>query len=118
MNRKDLEIRTKEFAISVIRFVGKLPKSKLTEVLGYQLLRSGTSIGANYREAGRAESQADFIHKLSIVEKEASETQYWLELFKDTNTSNPKEVDTLLDEASQLLAIFTSAGRTAKRRKK
>lgn len=118
MNRKELEIRTKEFAICVVRFVSELPKSKVTDVIGYQLLRSGTSIGANYREAGRAESQADFIHKLSIVEKEASETQYWLELLKETRIGEPKEVDVLLDEASQLLAIFTSAGKTAKRQKK
>ena len=65
----------------------------------------------------RAESSADFIHKLAIVEKECSETQYWLELFKETNIGNPEEVDQLLNEATQLLAIFTKSGKTAKRKK-
>jgi four helix bundle protein len=80
MNKIELERRTKEFSLILIRFLESLPKNYLGETLGRQLLKSGTSIGANYREANRAESKADFIHKLAIVEKEASETLYWLEL--------------------------------------
>ncbi len=76
MEKAELEQRTKRFALRVIGFVAELPKSKVNDVLGYQLLKSGTSIGANYREANRAESRNDFIHKIGVVEKEAAETQY------------------------------------------
>jgi len=76
MNREELEKWTKEFALEIIRFVSALPKNKVTNVLGYQLLKSGTSVGANYREANRAESRNDFVHKIAIVEKETDETQY------------------------------------------
>ena len=84
MDKRELELRTKTFAIRVIKFVSNLPKSRVTNVLGFQLLKAGTSIGANYREANRAESKNDFIHKIGIVSKEATETMYWLELFKET----------------------------------
>jgi len=80
LNKAELEQRTKGFSLNLIRFLQSLPKNYLGEAMGKQLLKSGTSIGANYREANRAESKADFIHKLAIVEKEASETLYWLEL--------------------------------------
>jgi four helix bundle protein len=76
--KKDLERRTKRFALSVIQIVGKMPRTKVSDVIGYQLLKSGTSIGANYREAARAQSRDDFIHKIGICEKETSETEYWL----------------------------------------
>ena len=82
--------------------------------MGYQLLKSGTSIGANYREANRAESHDDFIHKLGIVEKEASETQYWLELFNEAQIGREEERRWLLQEATELLAIFTASGKSAK----
>ncbi len=117
MKREDLEKRTKDFALMVVRFVANLPKSKVSDVLGYQLLKAATSIGANYREAGRAESRADFLHKMAIVEKEASETQYWLELLRDVPLGEPTEVAVLYDEATQLLAIFTASNKTAKARR-
>ena len=109
-----LEIRTKAFALRVIKFVAQLPKNRVTEVLGRQLLKSGTSIGANYREARKAESTDDFIHKIGIVEKEANETKYWLELFRDGDIGEDQEVTALLQEASELVAMFTSSGKTAK----
>ena len=98
-------------------------------MLGYQLVKAGTSIGSNYREANRAESKRDFIHKISIVTKEAAETQYWLELFEEANSEfqnssskfqiiNPKdsaELTWLLNESGELLAIFTAIGRSSKR---
>ena len=107
MNKAELERRTKEFSLRLIRFLQSLPKNYLGEALGRQLLKSGTSIGANYREANRAESKADFIHKLAIVEKEASETLYWLELLLEAGIGANQE-------AKELLAIFTAVGRTSK----
>jgi len=81
------------------------------------LLKSGTSIGANYREANRAESKADFIHKLAIAEKAASETVYWLELMLEVGIGGKQEALRLMQEARELLAIFTAAGRTSKGRR-
>jgi four helix bundle protein len=117
MDKDDLERRTKAFALRVVRFVAGLPKGKVFDVLGYQLLKSGTSIGANYREANRAESRNDFIHKIGVTEKEAAETQYWVELFEMSNMGDPEERRWLLKEASELLAIFTRIGRTSKSRR-
>jgi len=116
MDKYELENRTKTFALRIVHFVSDLPKGKVADVLGYQLLKSGTSIGANYREANRAESRKEFIHKRTIVEKEAAETQYWLELLREIPIGNPAELNWLLQECSELLAIFTASGRTAKSR--
>ena len=118
MDKKDLEERTKKFALEVIKFVAELPRNKITNVLGYQLLKCGTSIGANYREANRAQSRKDFIHKIAVVEKESSETQYWLELCDALKIGDLKTRSWLLSESGELLAIFTSIGKTAKRRQK
>jgi len=90
--------------------VVSLPKNKVADVLGYQLLKAGTSIGANYREANRAVSRSDFINKIGIVEKESAETEYWLELLDEAEIGDPDERRWLLQEVSELLAIFT--GRT------
>ena len=114
MNKAELEQRTKEFSLQLIRFLESLPKNYLGEIMGKQLLKSGTSIGANYREANRAESKADFVHKLAIAEKEASETVYWLELMTEAGIGSRQEVARLLRETKELLAIFTAAGRTSK----
>jgi four helix bundle protein len=118
MDKNELEKRTKRFALEIIKFVADLPKSKITDVLGYQLLKAGTSIGANYREANRAQSRQDFIHKIAIVEKESSETQYWLELFDASNIGDPASLSWLLSVSGELLAIFTSIGKTTKSRRK
>ncbi len=117
MDKNELEARTKEFALRVVRFVGELPKNRVADVLGHQLLRSGTSIGANYREANRAESRGDFVHKIGIAEKEASETRYWLELCEEVGLGDVEERRWLLREAGELLAIFTASGKTAKSRR-
>jgi four helix bundle protein len=116
MDKVELERRTKAFALRVIQFVAAWPKNKVADVLGYQLLKSGTSIGANYREANRAESRPDFLHKIGLVEKEAAETQYWLELCAEANIGHPEELCWLRQESSELLAIFTSIGKTTKSR--
>ena len=113
--KTELEGRTLEFALRVIAFVGTFPTTSAGLVIGRQLLKSGTSIGANYREAGRGESKSDFIHKVGIAEKEASETEYWLQICQRTGLGG-KEVERLLDESQQLLAILTTIGRNAKKR--
>ena len=115
MNKVELEQRTKRFALKIIELVRSLPKNRVTDVLGYQLLKAGTSIGANYREANRAESRNDFIHKIGIVEKEASETCYWLELFEESRIGDPAMLAWLMKEAGELLAIFTATGKKCKR---
>jgi four helix bundle protein len=117
MDRVELEKRTKQFALSIIGYVATLPKSNISKVLGNQLLKSGTSVGANYREANRAQSKKDFMHKISIVEKEASESHYWLELFHETETGNAQKRTRLLKESKELTAIFTAIGRTCKTQK-
>jgi four helix bundle protein len=117
MNKIELEMRTKEFSLRLIRFLESLPKNHLGETLGRQLLKSGTSIGANYREANRAESKADFIHKVNLPEKEAAETVYWLEICMEAGIGAKQEAIRLMQEAKELLAIFTAAGRTSKGRK-
>lgn len=114
MNKKELEQRTKRFALRIIAFVTRLPGGKIADVLGFQLLKAGTSVGGNYREANRAESRKDFIHKIAIVEKEAAESEYWLELFNASNIGDLTERQWLLREAGELLAIFTATGRSTK----
>jgi len=114
MDKEELERRTKAFAMRAIRFVASLARNKMADIMGYQLGKSGTSIGANYREANRAESRSDFVHKIGIVEKEAAETQYWLELFDEAKIGDPDERRWLLKESSELLAIFTSIGKHTK----
>ena len=116
MDKAELEWRTKAFALRVIRFVSAWPKNKVADVLSYQLLRSATSMGANYREANRAESRNDFIHKIALVEKEAAETHYWLELSHEADLGPPADQRWLLQEADELLAIFTRIGKTSKAR--
>jgi four helix bundle protein len=117
MDKHELERRTKKFAVNVILFVEELPKKKTSEVLGYQLLKSGTSVGANYREANRAQSRADFVHKIGIVEKEIAETQYWLEVMEEVSLGDAKTRATLLKEASELLSIFIAIGKSTRRSK-
>ena len=112
--KQELEKRTKLFALNIINFVTNLPLNRICDVIGRQLIKSGTSVGANYREASRAESHSDFIHKIAICEKEAAETQYWLELFLESRFVPIDESKKLRQEASELLAIFVSSGRTAK----
>lgn len=111
-----MEKRTKAFALNVIKLVNSLPKSKVSDVLGYQVLKSGTSVGANYCEASRGESRADFVHKIGIVQKEASETIYWLELILESEIANDQVVKPIISEAKELLAIFTASHKTAERR--
>jgi len=84
--------------------------------MGYQLMKAGASIGANYREANRAVSRADFLNKIGIATKEAAETQYWIELFEEAGIGDAKQRAWLLQESGELLAIFSSIGKTTKSR--
>lgn len=115
MNRFELEKRTKLFALRVIEFVATLPNTKAGEVIEYQLVKAGTSVGSNYREANRAESLNDFIHKIGIVEKECSESVYWLDLSEEACFGDAKKRRWLRQESRELLAIFTSTSKTSKR---
>lgn len=105
---KDLKVRTKNFARRVIRMYTKLPKETVAQVLGKQVLRSGTSVGANYREADQARSKLEFISKMGDCLKELGETEYWLELLVDEGVVRELKMSDLLDETRQLIAIFTT----------
>ena len=111
---KKLEARTKKFAISIIRSSGFLPNTVEGKVIRNQITKSGTSIGANYREANRARSKADFMNKIKICESEASETTYWIELIMDLEWIDAKKTRLILSEANEILAIFTSVGKKLK----
>jgi len=106
-----LERRTRDFAVGVIRLSTTLPDTLEARVVRNQITKSGTSIGANYREANRARSKADFRSRIKICESEASETQYWLEILLEAGWLSHKDVKTLYDECKELLAIFTSIGK-------
>ena len=110
---KDLEQRTKRFGLAVIKFCALLPRNREGDVLARQLLRSATSIGANYRAACRSRSRAEFAAKLGIVAEEADETIYWLELIRDGNVLPESKIADLLQEADELTAIFTAGRRTS-----
>ena len=114
-DEKDLRVRTKAFARRIIRLYCALPKSDtVAQVLGKQALRAGTSIGANYREAYRARSKAEFISKVGDSLKEADETSYWLELIQDENIVSARRLAPLLQETNELLAILTTISKRSK----
>jgi four helix bundle protein len=113
--KTELEDRTKRFSLNLISILKTLPQGYLGEVIGRQLLKSGTSIGANYRETNRAYSKADFVHKVNLAEKEAAETVYWLEICMEAGLGTSAEIERLAQEAKELLAILTTLGRNTKR---
>ena len=108
---KKLETRTKGFSVIIIRLSTKLPNTPEGRVIRNQITKAGTSIGANYREANRARSKADFRSKIKICESEASETQYWLEVIAEVGWLGWEEIKAQYKEVSELLAIFTSIGK-------
>jgi four helix bundle protein len=110
----DLQERTRQFALAVLRLVETFPRGRAATVIGYQLLRSATSVGANYRAARRARSRRDFVAKMGIVEEEADESVYWLELSVDARLGDAAAVESLRREAGELLAITVSSIRTAR----
>lgn len=115
MTRAEMLARTRRFALRAVKFVTCLPAKPEMRTIGMQLLRSATSVGANYRAACRARSRAEFISKMSIVEEEADESQYWLELLADLAVPAAAELRELSAEASQIVAIAVASKKTARR---
>ena len=116
MNEAELKTRTKAFALRVLKLVDSLPDTRSGRVLAGQLGRSGTSVGANYRSACRSRSTAEMISKLSVVEEEADESAFWLELIADHGLLRPEKVTSLHQESNELTAIMVASRRTLTKR--
>jgi four helix bundle protein len=110
----DLKVRTKQFAIRVIRLVNSLPNSRAADVIGKQLIRCATSVGANYRAACRGRSTAEFCAKLGIVEEEADESAYWIEILSETDIVKKELLEELHAEANEIVAMIVASIRTAR----
>jgi four helix bundle protein len=108
---KELEARTRKFAASIIKLSGKLPNTIEGKVVRNQMTKSGTSVGANYREANRSRSRADFKSRIKICESEASETQYWMEIIVEAGWLTWPQIKDEFEECTELLAIFTAIGK-------
>ena len=118
VNQEELKQRTRQFALRIIRLVESLPQGRTAEVIARQLLRSGTSVGANYRAACRAKSTRDFISKMGIVEEEADETLYWMEVLSEADIVESEKLALLMKEADELLSIVVASIKTARKRSK
>lgn len=116
MDREQLRNRLKQFALRILNLVSRLPQNRVGDVLGRQILRSGTSIGANYCEAVHASSKRHFISIVEIASREAAETHYWLELLAESKTVKPTLLLPLIEECNELTAILMATARSAKRR--
>jgi four helix bundle protein len=116
MTPDELKHRTRTFAIEVIRLAKSLPSDSVTAHIARQLVKSGTSVGANYRSSCRAKSEADFVSKMSTVEEEADEAGYWLELLVETEAISPKAIAAVMSEAEQLVRIAVASIKTARGR--
>ena len=117
MDSGELKQRTKTYALRVIKVIEALPNSRTADVLGKQLLRCATSVGANYRAACRARSNADFIAKMGIVEEEADESLYWMELLIEGQLISQERLADLMQEGNEIVAIVVASIRTARPRK-
>ena len=113
-DKKDLRERTKEFALRIIRTFADLPKTAEAQVIGKQFLRSGTSVGANYREAYRGRSKAEFVAKCGDSLRELEETAYWLELLVDGKMVSPEKLSAVRQECDELIAIFVTIMKRSK----
>ncbi len=116
MNEDDLKQRTKQFSLRVMKLVGALPRSVEGRAIGNQLVRSGTSVGANYRAACRGRSKAEFIAKLGTVEEEADESAFWMEIIIESGLMEKKLVESLRQEANEIVAIIAASRKSASRR--
>jgi four helix bundle protein len=108
LNQEELKTRTKKFGLRIIKLVDFLPNRKIGDVIGRQILRSATSVGANYRAVCRSRSKAEFVSKINIVLEEADETLYWLELIEESELINKEKLADLTAEAKELVAIFVT----------
>jgi four helix bundle protein len=116
MNEAQMKDRTKKFAKEIIELCRKMPNNREGRLIGNQIFRSGTSVAANYRASCRAKSTADFISKLAIVEEEADETLFWLEIIYEMKTLDPDCVDSLMKENNEIIAIIVASIKTARKR--
>ena len=116
MNEREFKKRTKQMALRVIKLVESLPNNMTANIIGKQVLRSATSVGANYRAACRAKSKADMLHKLAIVEEEADETLYWLELLVEANIFPEARLKNLMSEVNQIVAMIVSSIKTLRQK--
>ena len=114
MDQQEMKKRTKEFALRIMKLVGALPQSIEGKAVGNQLVRAGTSVGANYRAACRGRSRAEFIAKLGLVEEEADESAFWLEIIIEGNLLKKHQAESLLKEANELVAIIAASRKSAK----
>jgi four helix bundle protein len=117
MTEKEFKDRTKDIALRIIRLTTSLPKSTATDVIGRQLIRSGTSIGANYRAACRAKSTADIVNKLAIVEEEADESLYWLELLAEGEFVKVEKLSPLMSDINEIVAMTVASIKTLRLRR-
>jgi four helix bundle protein len=117
MDEKTFKSRTKKLAVDVIRQTEILPNTRVADIIGKQLIRSGTSIGANYRAACRAKSTPDMINKLKIVEEEADETMYWLEILTDAGLVSAEQVGSIYKETDEILAMTVASIKSLRNRK-
>jgi four helix bundle protein len=114
MTEQEMLSRTKKFSLRVVKLVAALPNNNAGRGIGFQLLKAGTSVGANHRSACRGRSKAEFIAKLGIVEEEADESEFWLELIMESGLMTAKKVKPLHQEASEITAIIAASRKTAK----
>jgi four helix bundle protein len=117
MTHEEMKARTKQFALRILKAAQTLPANPAAQIIGRQLLRSGTSVGANYRSACRAKSTADFINKLSLVEEETDESIYWMELLIDGQFIKENLLKNLMDEGNQILSIVIASIKTSKEKR-
>jgi four helix bundle protein len=117
MDEKTFKTRTKKLAVAIIQQTENLPHTRAADIIGRQLLRSGTSIGANYRAACRAKSTPDMINKLKIVEEEADETQYWIEILTESGLVSEEQMSPIYKETDELLAMTVASIKTLRNRK-
>ena len=118
MTENELKQRTKKFALRILKLVVSLPNTTIGRAIGGQLVRAGTSVGANYRAACRASSNADFISKLAIVEEEADETLFWLEIIDEMKILGDAFIGSLMKENDEIIAIIVASIKTARQKKK
>ncbi|MFZ4106512.1 four helix bundle protein [Flavobacterium sp.] len=119
MTKEELKTRTKKFAIATFKFLNEIEKNKAVDIISYQLFKSSSSVAANYRAVCRGKSDADFLNKLKVVDEEADESLFWLEFIKDLNIDcNKIELEKLIKEADELVAIFSAGIKTIKSRNK
>ena len=116
MDEKTFKLRTKKLAVAIIKQMDKLSQSRAADIMARQVLRSGTSIGANYRAACRAKSTLDMINKMKIVEEEADETEYWLEILVEARLTSPEQVNNLYKETDEILSMTVASLKTLRGR--